>query len=206
MVVLAIIIVVMSIVFSSQSSFNKSLILANTAYDIALTLRSAETYGLTSRGAGAVSNAGYGVHFQKGMPGSFIFFADTSPNPNASNCHGLPAGGASAPDAQPGDCIYTADQDQKVNDYTLGNNITISDFCSFSGSWSCAYANGGGLNSLDIVFARPNPDTFISENGLYSKLFPRTAACLSVTSLQGGARYVSVAASGEITANAISCP
>lgn len=201
-------IVVMSIVFASQSSFNKSLILANTAYDIALTLRSAETYGLNSRAVGTISNVGYGVHFQRGIPGAFTLFADTSPNPDASNCHGLPVGGENAPDAQFGNCVYTLDQDQKVKDYTLGNNITISDFCALapSGSWSCAYANGGALSSLDIVFTRPNPDAFISENALYSKLFPRTSACLAVTSPQGGTRFVSVAASGAITANALSCP
>jgi len=197
MVVLAIIGVVMSIVLTSQSTFNKTLILKNTAYDIALTLRNAQTYGLGSRATTATANAGYGVHFQIGTPGAFTFFADTFPAPSAFSCH--PTINTSAPDAQPGDCVYTVGQDQKVIEYVLGNSITVSDFCAFGSSWSCA--QDGNLSSLDIVFARPNPDTFIRSNGS-----SYTSACITVTSPQGGARFVSVASSGQINANATSCP
>lgn len=205
MVVVAIIGIVSLIVLTNQSTFNKTLILQNTAYDIALTLRDAETYGLGSRAIGITANAGYGVHFQNAPTTSFILFADTYPStPSASNCHGVPIDGASAPDAQPGDCIYTSSQDQKINAYTLGNGITVSDFCVFNGSWSCAQNNG--LTSLDIVFARPNPATFISVNGSYSAAPAVTAACLTVSASEGGKRFVSVASSGEITANATSCP
>lgn len=201
-VVMGIIGIIMSIVMTSQSSFNKTLILQNATYDIALTLRDAETYGLSSRASGAIANAGYGVHFQKGTPSIFTFFADTYPSsPSAFNCHGVPVGGVSAPDAQPGDCVYTAGQDQKVIEYTLGNGITVSDFCAFNGNWSCAYAQGGSLSSLDIVFARPNPDAFIRANGS-----SYTSACMKVASPQGGTRFISVAASGQITAKATSCP
>ena len=52
MVVLAIVTSITAIVFTSQNSFNKTLILANTAYDIALTFRSAATYGLGGRTIG----------------------------------------------------------------------------------------------------------------------------------------------------------
>ena len=81
MVVLTIIVVITTVVVASQSSFNKTLILVNTAYDIALTLRSAETYGLGSRAFGGVVNAGYGLNFQSGTPQSFTLFADTYPAP-----------------------------------------------------------------------------------------------------------------------------
>lgn len=206
MVVLTIIVVITVVVLASQSSFNKTLILANTAYDIALALRSAETYGLGSRASGTTLNAGYGLHFQSGTPASFTLFADTYPLPSTSSvCH--PIADASAPNAQSGNCSYESGQGEKVTAYALGNGITVSDFCAYiSGSWSCAYSRGGGLSSLDIVFARPNPNPFISVNGSYSASFPATSACLTVTSQQGGAHYVSVSASGQITANAVSCP
>ena len=109
------------------------------------------------------------------------------------------------PDALPGDCAYEPAQGEKVSDYTLGNGITIKDFCALSGaSWSCALS--GTIASLDIVFARPNPQPFMSTNGSYSAAFPVTAACIAITSPQGGARFISVGASGQITANAASCP
>ncbi len=204
LVVLAIIAVVMAVVLSSQSAFNKTLVLANTSYDVALSLTAVETYGIGGRAIGTVP-AGYGAHFDIATPGSYTVFADTYPAPSTGSvCHRITD--PSAPDALSGDCSYGS-QDTRVTDYTLGNNITISDFCALAGgSWACAVAQGGGLSTLDIVFARPNPNPFISTNGTYPSLNPITEACLTLASPQGGARYVSISASGEITATAASCP
>jgi len=206
MVVLAIIITITGVVLSSQSTFNKTLVLSNTAYDIALTLRSAETYGISSRASGVAVNAGYGLHFDKTTPGTFTLFSDTYPAPSTlSVCH--PTSDAGAPDARPGDCVYESAYGEKVVEYVLGNAITISDFCAYAnGTASCAVAHGGGLSSLDVVFSRPNPDPLISTNGTYSGVSPATAVCLTVSSPQGGTRFVSLGASGQIIANAASCP
>ena len=191
-VVLAVIAAVTTIALSSHSTFNKTLILANTAYDIALTLRSAESFGLGSRALPSSSSAGYGVHFQRGTPGSFILFADTSPGVSQS---------CTRPDCKPGDRLYSS-SDTLVQTYTLGNDITISDFCTFSDRARCA--STGDLNSLDIVFARPNPDAFIRANG--SAYASYTTACLTISSKKGGSRFISVAVSGQIIAEAPSCP
>lgn len=199
LVVLAIIGIITSIVFSSQSTFNKTLVLSNTAYDVALTLRSAQTFGLGSRAVGTITNAGYGVHFESGSPDSFILFADTDPDPDASNCHGLPINGISSPTARPGDCAYDVVKDQKIQEYVLGNDITISNFCAYTSTWSCA--RGGGITSLDIIFSRPNPDPFMSVGGHYSMLFPVTKACLTLSSADGGTHFIAIAASGQIVAN-----
>jgi hypothetical protein len=166
-------------------------------------MRYAETYGISSRAAGTVANTGYGVHFQKTTANSFTLFADTYPLPSVSSvCH--PTDDPSAPDARPGNCIYDSGQNEGIMNYVLGNGITISNFCSYaSGSWSCS---SNGLSSLDIVFARPSANPFISANGLYSASFPVTSACIAVSSPQGGSRFISVASSGQITANATSCP
>lgn len=203
MVVLTIMTVLTGVILSSQSSFNKTLVLTNTAFDIALTMRSAATYGLSSRGSSISLNAGYGLHFSNSSSGSFMLFSDISPLPDAANCHGLPPSGASAPDAKPGNCVYDG-ASENISAYTIGNGITVSNFCAKSGSWSCAQT--GDLSSLDIVFVRPNPNPFISVNGAYSIVSPITAACLSVVSPQGGVRHISVAASGQIIANAAACP
>ena len=208
LVVIAIITIISGIIFTSQSSFNKTLILANTAYDVALSLRGAETYGLGGHALSAVPT-GYGLHFDRATPGSFLLFADSYPAASSgSACH-APTNTGGGLDAQPGDCSYESGtgKDTTVSNYTLGNNITVSDFCAFAaGAWTCASSHGSSLATLDIVFARPNPDPLMSENGLYSSLSPVTGACLAITSPLGGSRYVSVAASGEITANAASCP
>ncbi len=199
MVVLTIIVVLTTVILTSQSSFNKTLILANTAYDIALTLRSTETFGLGSRAAGTATNVGYGIHLSSGATNSFILFADSYPGPSCGT-----------PDCKPGDHVYTS-TDVLVQMYQLNNGISIQNFCAFSsgsGGWSCAAS--GQLSSLDIVFTRPNPAPFMSTNGSYSAPpFSSTAACMSLASPSapsGPYRYISVGSSGQIIANATSCP
>lgn len=210
MVVLAIIVVIMSVVFTNQNSFNKTLILSNTAYDIALTLRSTQTYGLSSRAAGTAANVGYGIHLSNTAYNSFLVFADTAPagSPGTLFCSGTSSSGA--PDCKPGDGVYTssgADPDalSAVQKYNLNNGIKVSDFCAYpsSGSGSCALT--GGLTTLDIVFTRPNPNAIIkgSNGGPYTTY---ASACITVSSQSSTERYISIAASGQIVANAASCP
>lgn len=199
-VVSAIIVVITGLILNSQSSFNKTLVLANTAYDMALTFRSAETYGLSSRVFGGISNAGYGIHIDTASNNSFILFSDIDPPPSGLSCYGaLPPGGATSPDAKYGDCIYTAGSDIQASTYTLGNGIFIEDFCAYSvGAWTCANALGGGLAALDILFARPNPDPFINGD--------RTGmACITISSADGGFRYIWVGTAGAITVSDTIC-
>jgi len=193
MIVFAIIVTISGVVLSNQSTFNKTLVLSNTAYDIALSLRSAETYGISSRvSSGGIVNAGYGIHVETAESSSLVFFADTSP---AASC--------SRPDCKPGDYAFVRGVDTIVQTYALGNGIRVSDFCAYNGSWTCASSPAGGLSVLDIVFERPNPDAYIHSGGtLYSK------ACLTIISsqAQGTGRFISIAASGQIVANAASDP
>lgn len=206
MVVVAIVAVIMTTIFVGQNAFNNTLILTNTTYDVALSYRSAETYGLGGRTAGT-HPTGYGIHVDKSTPNIFTLFADSYPIPSISSvCH--PTTDTTALDALPGDCVYEYGQDATVSTYTLGNNITISDFCakSTSGIWSCANSADHALSTLDVTFARPNPVPFISVNGVYSSAFPYTEACLTVSSVGGNSRYVTITAAGEVTANAPSCP
>lgn len=196
LVVLAIITTLTGVVLTNQTSFNKTLVLANTAYDIALTLRSSQTYGLGSRAFGGVVNAGYGLHFETVSPRSFTLFSDIYPNSSPSFCYGVPAV-AGSPGAKPGNCRYDPSESERVKEYVVENNIEIYDFCAYlPGNRSCARSNG--LSSLDIVFARPNPSPFINAYA--------GEACITISSPQGTFRFISVSASGQINANAASCP
>ncbi len=211
LVVFAIIAVLSLVVITSQSSFNKTLVLTNTAYDLALALRSTETYGIGNRAIGSSqnANAGYGLDFQKANQTSFTLFADTYPPIGSSGlCHTPPANDPTGPNAVPGNCVYDATQGEKVMSYTIANNITISNFCAGVGSsWACA--NGTGfftLSSLDIVFSRPNPVPFIRARILTFPPVSADAACITLSSPYGGSRYVAVNAAGEITVATSSCP
>ena len=210
LVVLAIIITITGVTLTSQSSFNKTFTVANTAYDVALTLRSAQNFGISSRSVGgSTSNIGYGIHIQR-VPSinSFTLFADTYPAPDALNCHRLPSGGSTAPNAQLGDCIYDINNDTKIKDYNIGNGIFISDFCALMpGGWTCAKTSDMSLQTLDIVFSRPNSEPFIHVNGNPDITENGAKACITLSSSQGGtSHYVTIFKSGLITANATSCP
>lgn len=185
--VLAIIGLITAVALVNQSTFNKTLILSNTAYDIALTIRSTQSLGLGTRAVGASPNVGYGVRFDKAAPKTIKVFADTHDIGGAS-CTGQ------TPACTSGDRLYTSDSDTLVQTYTLGNGISVSKFCVIGGNCS-----DGSLEALDIAFVRPNADTFVNGNAAAS-------ACLTVTSPQGVSRYVSVGPSGLITATASSCP
>ena len=67
LVVLAIIIMITAIVINGQSTYNRSILLTDTVYTVAYSIRQAQSLGLASRGttvgASIVSNAGYGVRF-----------------------------------------------------------------------------------------------------------------------------------------------
>lgn len=197
LVVFGIITVVMGIVFTNQGSFNKTFVLSATAYDMALTMRNAATYGLGNRSTGTSLNIGYGVHLDQATPASYLLFADASP---AASC--------GTPDCKPGDGAYTAGSDTLVRSYALGNGITVSDFCAYAGGWSCTSVRGGGnnLTALDVVFARPNPNPSILAHRGGSSVFAATAACLVISSSFATTRYVAILPTGQISVNAVSCP
>ncbi len=206
LVVLAIIVVVTAIALTSQSKFNQTLVLANTAYDVALSIRNAEIYGIGSRGLGTSANTGYGVDFRTLPSSTFIFFADTYSNPGAADsCH--PTTTPSAPDAKPGNCVYDSSRSEAVQTYTLNNGIKVTNFCAVkNGTTYCASGGGSSATVLDIVFARPNTSASISVRSSTQTLAQNMdSACLTISSPTGAAKYVRVTAIGAVDLPA-SCP
>lgn len=198
LVVLAIISVLTGVIFSSRSNFDNSVLLSNTAYDIALSIRNTQSYGIASRAFGSESGVGYGVHFAKGtgLNTSFDVFADT----DTYTCHPPPNGDSSRPDAHPGDCEYdpSATPTERVQTFELNNGMTIQKLCVYGTSSPC------GATSLDVVSVRPNTEWFFAKNNVYRS--GATSACIEIESPQGSTRAIIVSKSGLITANTISCP
>lgn len=190
-VVLVIITIITGVVLTSQGTFNKSLTLANTAYDIALTIRSAETFGLGSRAIpGGVVNAGYGLHFGSETMNSFTLFADTHPTTPCER-----------PDCNKGDHVYTSGSDFFVQKYMLGNGITLSKFCAYATTWTCSPE----ISWLDIVFERPNPNAFMAAENVSGTITQSCITLVAPTSLPGEGRHILIHRSGQIIADAESC-
>ncbi len=209
MVVLSIITVMSGIIITNQGAFNNTLILSNTTYDVALAIRSAQTYGLSGRVFAGTKSVGYGLHFNQTTPKSFTLFADTN-SPSNGGCHGLPSSGdVNSPEAIPGNCIYDAGE-SAIETYQLGNGMTISKLCAYSSSSTPLC--GSGLSSLDIVFSRLSPEPKISTGtggttAVYLAL--NSSICLEIQSPDGSKKkYIVVTVSGQIQADApiSSCP
>jgi prepilin-type N-terminal cleavage/methylation domain-containing protein len=194
--VFAIISTLSMVVLSSQSHFNKSLLLTNTAYDIALTLRATQTFGLGSRVLGGVGsqNAGHGVHFSSASATAFVQFIDVLP---------VVEDGAS-PDVKPGDGVYEVSE--QVTTHNLQNGIIIQNMCALAlpqNQWRCITGTPSSINSIDIVFSRPNADPSIRRDG--SKVQEASEACITIASPQGGERSILVTASGQMRVEKESC-
>lgn len=209
LVVLAIITVITTITLSGQATFNRSILLTDTAYTLALSLREMQTLGLSSRAFGGVQNAGYGVNFNRGTTNAYTLFADTnrsSPSPLATNC---PAGSVGALDAKPGNCVYTAG-DGIVQTYQFSRGFYIRRFCGttpgVSGNRYCSDDGSSPLTSLDVVFLRSNTtDAAITGQRAGSVAFAK--AEIYISSPDGEtSRAICVSQVGQISVAYAACP
>lgn len=192
LIVLGIIGVLSIIIVTSQGTFNKTILLNFTAYDVALTIRSAETYGLGSRIQGlADKQTGYGVHFATAAAQNttVTLFAD-SDVAAPTGCH--PSSDINAPDATKGNCVYQASE--KVQSFTLGNGVRVSALATYSGTSGTPNAR----SSLDISFVRPNTRAYITAGGIYEPTSNYTKARITLASPQGGFSYICVSHTGQI--------
>jgi len=162
LVSLGIIVIITSIVLLGQSSFNRGIVLTDTAYTVAFTLREAQSLGLSSRKFGLTQNAGYGVHFTSANKTAYSLFSDTIPTAPGSTQGGKCAGHSvsSGAEAKPGNCIYDSIAEQ-VTAFTLNKGFTISSFCGVDtgGSTRCS---GSYLDAMDITFLRPSTQASIT--------------------------------------------
>lgn len=218
LVVLAIIVVITSIALTGQSQFNNSLILTDTAYNVAFSIREAQSLGLSSRTAVA-QGAGYGLYFTSATPpgtGGYYLFGDTTNSTAAiSTC---PRGAAGTPEGKPGNCVYdysdvTPPIDSIVRNYQFSRAFTVDHFCGQQQdatlTWRCSDANNAGyLNRLNIVFVRPNTDVIITGVRTASPytLIPLHNAEIYIKSPAGAFRSVCVTAVGQIFVATSSCP
>jgi len=175
MVSMAIITIITSVVLVNHNRFNGTIFLGNLAYDVALSVREAQIYGLSVREFGGSFNIGYGVHFDVATPKSFFIFADIDRNQR-----------------------YTASTDSVVETLTVTRGNSISKFCATTFGISpvekCTDSSAP-LGTLDIAFNRPNPEAVITDNlGI-----GYTSAKIIVSSDEGDTRSVVIEGTGQIS-------
>lgn len=179
LVSLGIFALITTIALTNHGRFNNTILLTNLAYETALTIRQAQAYGLGVRGAESGANrfdVGYGVHFITSSPASFVFFVDK--------------GGATA------NRRYDSAGGELIEVYTLLRGHTIKRFCGLQGGTErCSDSTFNPIDSINIVFERPDPDAIITSSA--GTLFSR--ARIVVAGPTGTEREVVVESTGQIS-------
>lgn len=204
LVTLSIMAVITTIIISGQSQFNQSLLLTDTAYTIALSVREAESLGLSSRGVGGAFNVGYGVHFAGGAPAAYTIFADTATTQATPGYCPVLTTPANSPETKTGNCLYD-NTTENVQTYALNRGFTVSDFCGKDQTNTLVCASSAYLSALDIVFLRPNVYAVMTGmNG--TTPVQLTCAQITIKAPTGGAtKTVRVTQFGEVSVGQ-TCP
>lgn len=195
LVVLFIIALITAIVVSGQSTYNKTLLLTDTTYGVALSAREAQSFGLASRKYGSVQNPGYGLRFDT-LTSRYILFADT--NNTLSPPSDCPLGTPGTPEQKPGNCRYDA-ADGIVSTNTFSRGFSVWRFCGRNNSGVYCSTYAPSLTTLDLVFTRPNTTTTISgtQNGA---LLSFSCAEITIQDASGQAyRRIRIYSTGQIS-------
>lgn len=186
-----------ALLVTKYSSFNQGVLLTNLAYDIALTVRTAQSYSINVKSAPESQTGApysntftyhYGVHFDSTATGNpvpdtqFIFFADKPPIP----------GGGNAWDKY--DTSPALAPDQIINTYNIKRGSKIYKICVIS---TCdGGAAGTQVTSLDVIYKRPDPDAIITANGVAGTRYGY--AEVAVQSSNGTKKLIIFRSTGQI--------
>jgi prepilin-type N-terminal cleavage/methylation domain-containing protein len=144
-VVMAIFTFLTTVILANNARFGGVILLENLAYDIGLSIRKAQVYGIAVRGFGGSDfDLGYGIHFDSATPTTYVLFGDVYPT------------GA-------GNGLYESDQGELVESITMQGGFRVANVCATAGGGA---EESCGLGTLDIFFRRPEPDAYISANGV----------------------------------------
>ncbi len=181
-VVIGIFGLIMSVALFNQSKLSSSTLLTNLAYETALALRQAQTYGIGVTSVSGVNgfSGGFGVHFSSSLPNQFIIFKDT----DGSKTYSPPTGGT-----------YPV-TDQNITVYSIAGGNKITGLCYTDSSGPPAHC---GQTSVDVVFTRPDPEAFITLGGLNPTGQSQASAQIMVSTPTGDkTKTVDVEYSGQI--------
>jgi prepilin-type N-terminal cleavage/methylation domain-containing protein len=182
LVTISIFVILTGIVLWNQTKFNSTILLTNLAYDTALTIRQAQSYGINIKEFNTDQFVPYGVHFEENSK-SFILFADTGydpDNPSAVNNY----------EGETDECLSIHGC---VSRYSIKRGNYVSNIEAFDGSTSIS------KEQLEIVFKRPNPDAIIYAKDLGDSnytLFDK--AIITLKGVDDSIRTVSVQSNGLI--------
>lgn len=173
--------------------------ITNLAYDVALTMRQAQVYGISVRKVkGVVDPEGiaqfdrsYGIHFDSNK-GYYILFADADNDKKYNTASNSDTGCLSSPSSGLPEC---------VSFFKIEQGNYIKQFCG--GADCYGSLTNGRIDRLEILFHRPEPEPIIKGYKLGSLISSDYAsASVLVSSPQGATKSICLSATGQMSIKA----
>lgn len=178
LVSLGIFAVVTALVLMKHQSFSGGILLTNLAYETALTIRRAQSFGINVKGQGASFDIWYGVRFDKRYPTEFLLFTDSNKNATYDGtgaCDGIVV-------------------DECFEKVLIKRNMSFKQLCIAGPS-----AEDCNRNIIDIIFKRPDPEARIYDRGVGSSGTAYGSVKIVLKALDGRSKNVVVRKTGQIS-------
>lgn len=169
LVTIFVVVIVSSLVLANFGAFSSRASLGNLAFEVALSIREAQVYGISVREFTPDVFPSYGVVFNTSSDDEFILYADLNDN----GAHNGPG------------------EDLEV--FTFRGGTVIDSICGSSTSGG----DCNNINSLNIIFTRPNPEANI--RGIPACVLACAYVKITLKSPRGETRDVWVWSSGQIS-------
>jgi prepilin-type N-terminal cleavage/methylation domain-containing protein len=181
MISIAIMVVILGVVMFNYRSFDSGIILTNLAFDVGLTIREAQSFGVSVK-AGDTNSSDtsftypYGVHFDRSNKTQYTVFVDLNRNG-----------------------LY--DNGEIVKTYTLKGGYSISDLCTKNASTNAETCGNASTppNTFDITFVRPNPDASIFVNTTGPSIPDAAEIKISPNQNPSAIKTITVRSTGQIS-------
>lgn len=210
-VVLAIFGLLSSVTLYNYGDFDRNITVTNLAYELALTIREAQSYSLSVKSEKGNFRINYGVSFfldgSTNANQSFVFFADKSGADRNGICHN--DSGDLSISANETTCSYSncTPSHECISSKLLSRNTIIKRVCALSTistetsamDYTTGLCKGTDTTELAITFERPDVDAIIyaKDGSTLSNNYTEAAILLEATN--GSQRAVVVRNNGQIS-------
>lgn len=191
-VAMTVFVTISSVLLINYNSINHRLTLDTLVHQVAQWTRETQVSAMSVRSHSGGFFQGYGLHFDQASTTDFVFFAD------------LPSGISKQYDPIPGGqaCGDAGVECTKV--VTMNKGVKIDRICGFVPSpavptyQGACPSNFDQLDSLDVVFTRPNPDAEITGKIMGVPLSYGNVV-VTIRSVTGYERSVNIWTTGQVT-------
>ncbi|MES2214151.1 MAG: type II secretion system protein [Patescibacteria group bacterium] len=211
LVSIGLMLIIISVVLSGQSTYTKRASLRNLANDIALTVRQAQVYGTSVQGFRPVAGSAeftnaYGVHFNisnnvdPAAKTVYTFFADRPQNGQPKNQ--IYDSGPSCPP------LSTNPDSECIERSIIPGGNQIDDICliTLTGGFTCS--NNSSISGVNVTFLRPETSAnlvFMGNSGNALPFCTQAQPCkgvrIKLLSPTGNTSTVDIYKTGQISIN-----